>query len=111
MRSNEARHEAVMQAEDRSERVQARTPTGGQQQGIVGSCGLLRVSEVADLAGISEDSIRRAVSSGSLPAYKIGRCIRIDPGDLQKWLEFQRYQPGGSVTQFVAMPASTDYRW
>jgi hypothetical protein len=34
MQSSEARHEAVMQAEDRPERVKTRTPTAGQQDRI-----------------------------------------------------------------------------
>jgi hypothetical protein len=33
MRSNEARHEAIMQAEDRSVRVQARISAAGRKQG------------------------------------------------------------------------------
>jgi excisionase family DNA binding protein len=63
------------------------------------------------MVGVSSDSIRRAISSESLPAYKIGRSVRIRYGDLKEWLEANRYRASESVTQNVTVPVTVNYRW
>lgn len=35
--------------------------------------------------GVSDSTIRRAIEDGSLKAFKPGKCILIDPVDLQVW--------------------------
>jgi excisionase family DNA binding protein len=72
---------------------------------------LLSIAQTANLAGVSADTIRRAVSSGSLTAYKIRGCVRIRMTDLEDWITKCRYRVGEAVTHGVEVPASTDYRW
>jgi len=72
---------------------------------------LLKVSEAAKRVGVSQDTIRRSYVSGSLPAHKIRGCVRIRLGELDEWLEAQRYQARESVTETVTLPVATDYRW
>jgi len=38
------------------------------------------VAEFASKMSVSEDTIRRGIASGKIPAVKIGRQYRIDPG-------------------------------
>ena len=47
----------------------------------------LKVSEVADLLQISQNTIYRAIKSGSLRAAKFGTVWRVSPADLQRWIE------------------------
>lgn len=69
------------------------------------------ISAVADMVGMSSDTIRRAIASESLPAYKIGRSVRVDYGDLYRWLESNRYRAREPVTQNVTTPIAADFRW
>ena len=41
----------------------------------------LTISECAKLGGVSENTIRRRIAAGELPAYKLGRSIRIQEAD------------------------------
>jgi len=43
----------------------------------------------AELA-LSERTIRRAIAAGDLPAYKVGKSVRIRRADLEAWLESKR---------------------
>ncbi len=96
MQSNEARHQQVMEAED------------PPNQSLTA---LYSVAAVANMVGVSPDSVRRAIASEALPAYKIRRCIRISQSDLEDWLEGRRYRASASVTQSVSIPVAMSYRW
>ena len=48
---------------------------------------LLRIAEVADLLQLSTKTIRRRIQDGRLPARFIARQWRIDPRDLQRFIE------------------------
>lgn len=96
MESNSSQWTKVMQANDDSEQ---------------GGTSFHSVSAVASMVGVSSDSIRRAIASESLPAYRIGRSVRIRYGDLKEWLEVNRYRASESVTQNVTIPATVSYRW
>jgi len=96
MQSNEDQWTTTMKAEDSGERY---------------AVGFHTVSAVANMVGVSSDSIRRAIASESLPAYKIGRSVRVRYSDLEEWLEANRYQALESVTQNVTVPATVDFRW
>ena len=48
---------------------------------------LLRIAEVADLLQISAKTIRRRIQDGRLRAYFIAQQWRIDPRDLQRFIE------------------------
>jgi excisionase family DNA binding protein len=50
---------------------------------------LLLVDEVAELARVSPDKVRRAVRAGNLDAIRIGpgaRLLRFRPTDVDAWL-------------------------
>lgn len=39
---------------------------------------------------LSERTLRRAISAGELPAYKVGKSVRIRRTDLDAWMESKR---------------------
>lgn len=51
---------------------------------------LVKVSEVAARCQVDALTVRRWIDRGELPAYKIGREWRIDPGALEAFLEARR---------------------
>jgi len=51
---------------------------------------LLSVPETADQLGISEKSVRRAVTRGDLVAHRIGRLLRIAEDDLAAFVAVRR---------------------
>lgn len=48
---------------------------------------LLRVTEVAQLLGISRSYAYEMVQRRQLPALRLGRAIRVPLGALERWLE------------------------
>jgi excisionase family DNA binding protein len=44
------------------------------------------VKTAAALTDLSESSIREAIDKQELPAYRVGRAIRITAADLEEWL-------------------------
>jgi excisionase family DNA binding protein len=46
----------------------------------------LTVQEVAELLGVSDKHIYEMVADGTLPAFYIGRSVRLDPQDIADWL-------------------------
>ena len=48
--------------------------------------GLLTVREFARFLGASEKTVRRLIASGQLRCVRFGRAVRIDPGDVSRWL-------------------------
>jgi excisionase family DNA binding protein len=55
---------------------------------------LLTVREVADRLGVHEQTVRRKIHSGVLPAVRLGARgtpLRIDADELERWL----YDGGG----------------
>jgi excisionase family DNA binding protein len=53
----------------------------------------LTVADVAKQLQISEDTVRRWIKSGKLPALKIGKEWRVDPEELKAFLAQSRKQP------------------
>lgn len=53
---------------------------------------LLTVTEVAQIVGLSEWAVRRAIHDGQLPAFKPRGRLRIDEADLELWLDGTRVQ-------------------
>ena len=52
---------------------------------------LLSSKKAAEYLGVSPNTIRKFVSDGKLPAYKIGdKLIKFDPEDLNKYLAAHR---------------------
>ena len=48
--------------------------------------GFLRISEAAQMSGLSEFTIRREIREGRLTARRIGRCVRITDEALGDWM-------------------------
>lgn len=51
---------------------------------------LLTVHQVAAQWGVSERTVRRLIATGRLRCIRIGRLVRIDPGDVSRWLSARK---------------------
>ena len=51
----------------------------------------LTVQEVAELLGVSDKNIYEMVADGTLPAFYVGRSVRLDPQDIADWLRKKRF--------------------
>ena len=54
---------------------------------------LLTVADVADLTGLSESAIYRAVANGELSASRLRGRLRVLFSDLEMWIETNRVRP------------------
>lgn len=54
----------------------------------------LSTAEASDHLGVTLRTLYRLVNEGRLPAYKIGRVIRIKEDDVERFIEGARIQPG-----------------
>ena len=52
----------------------------------------ISLNELQEMLSIGRTKAYDLVTSGDLPAVRIGRSIRISKQDLTDWLERQRYQ-------------------
>jgi len=48
---------------------------------------LLTVSEVAEATGLSSNAVYRAIAAGELRASKLRRRLRVQPADLDAWID------------------------
>ena len=48
---------------------------------------LLRIPQVAEAAEMSPRKIHALVASGELPSVRIGRSVRVDVRDFDRWLD------------------------
>jgi len=70
------------------------------------------VSQIAGMTGLSQDSVRREISCGSLTAHRFRRMWRIKDQDFEAWANRSRYCPTAGVTfTYELASASEDYRW
>lgn len=46
----------------------------------------LTVRETAELLGVSDKHIYELAAGGTLPAFHVGRSVRLDPQDVADWL-------------------------
>ena len=46
----------------------------------------LTVRETAELLGVSDKHIYELAADGTLPAFHVGRSVRLDPQDVADWL-------------------------
>ena len=51
----------------------------------------LSLKDVQQLLGIGRTKTYELVTTGELPAVRIGRCIRVNRRELDEWLQAQRY--------------------
>lgn len=54
----------------------------------------LSTAEASERLGVTLRTLYRLVDEGRLPAYKIGRVIRIKEDDVEAFIESARIQPG-----------------
>jgi excisionase family DNA binding protein len=57
---------------------------------------LLEVSHVAYRLSLSEDYVRRLIRAKKIPVIRLGARYRIDPLDLQAFIEAQRVNGNGN---------------
>jgi len=50
----------------------------------------LRVQDIVDRMGVTDETVRSWIRKGMLPAIKIGRDYFIEPADFEKFLEDRR---------------------
>lgn len=53
----------------------------------------LTVQEVAELLGVSAKHLYEMVADGTLPAFYVGRSVRLDPQDIADWLRKKKLAP------------------
>ena len=51
----------------------------------------LSLKDVQQMLGIGRTKTYELVTTGELPAVRIGRCIRVNRQELDEWLRAQRY--------------------
>ncbi|MDP9439049.1 MAG: helix-turn-helix domain-containing protein [Actinomycetota bacterium] len=54
----------------------------------------LKIPELSRRLGVSEPTVRRMVRGGKLPSVFVGGAYRVSEGDLEKYLEGAKVQPG-----------------
>lgn len=59
-----------------------------------GAGGWMGTTEAAERLGIVPRTLYRLLDEGKIPAYKLGRVIRIEVDDLDAFLEEHRVPPG-----------------
>ena len=57
-------------------------------------CRLLSVVQAAEYLGVSAWHVRRLVWGGDLPAVRMGRLVRLDRIDLDKFIDEQKFRNG-----------------
>jgi len=51
---------------------------------------LLKAADVAKILNISQSLVYRMLQRGKIPSIRINQSIRVDPGDLQQFIENNR---------------------
>lgn len=54
---------------------------------------LLKVEEAAEALGMSPRHVRRLVQERRIAFHRFGRSIRIDPADIEAYVEASRVEP------------------
>jgi excisionase family DNA binding protein len=55
--------------------------------------GLYSVREVAHRLGVHPETIRRLIHDGRLEAVRVGRVLRVEPSELERFISRQRVKP------------------
>ncbi|MFN0090129.1 MAG: helix-turn-helix domain-containing protein [Acidimicrobiales bacterium] len=51
---------------------------------------LLSCADAAELLGIQPNTLRRLIEHGRLPAYRVGRLVKLRPEDLDEYVRRNR---------------------
>jgi len=68
----------------------------------------LTVAEVAEMLKLNQQTVRNWIDQGSLPAFRVGRRVRIKRSDLQRVLN-EGYSSGGRAAARPAGPSAEDF--
>jgi excisionase family DNA binding protein len=67
----------------------------------------MSTGEVARYLGVNTRTLYRMIDEGELPAYKFGRVIRLQEGDVLAFVERARIAPG-SLEHLYPVPSRTE---
>lgn len=67
----------------------------------------LKIKDVADLLHVSESTIRRWLTQGKIPAYKLNHEYRFDRNELEAWVLSQRTTPENNEISLKEEPTTT----
>jgi excisionase family DNA binding protein len=73
-----------------------------------GTDSFLTVAEVAALLKLNQQTVRNWIDQGSLPAFKVGRRVRIRRSDFERVLE-RGYSGGSGSVGTDAGPSADDF--
>lgn len=45
------------------------------------------LSSASPMVGLCDRTLRRAISNGELPGYKVGRALRVRVDELDRWMQ------------------------
>lgn len=54
--------------------------------GAVDPAALLTIEQVADMTGLTDKAVQRAVATGALEAYQCGKVVKVKGADVRRWL-------------------------
>ncbi len=52
--------------------------------------GLIDIAGLAERLGVTERFVRRLIAERRVPFFKVGKFIRFDSNDIDRWIEAQR---------------------
>ncbi len=55
---------------------------------------LLNISQAAEMLGIKPVTLRLWISLKKIPYYKIGKCIKFKPSEIEAFINATRVEPG-----------------
>ncbi|WP_407493990.1 helix-turn-helix domain-containing protein [Pseudooceanicola sp. MF1-13] len=47
----------------------------------------INVKEVCEMTGLGETFVRISIATGDLPAFKVGKNVRLRRSDVREWME------------------------
>ena len=68
---------------------------------------MMNTKELAEFLSLSEDHIRRLVSQRSIPFVRMGRAVRYDPCDIEKWLSTKRVYTKKEINEIATTYVAT----
>lgn len=67
----------------------------------------LSSAEAAKRLGVTPRTLYRFIDSGQLPAYRLGRVIRLQEADIDAFIEASRIEPG-TLDHLYPEPAASE---
>ena len=67
----------------------------------------MSTNNAAARLGITSRTVYRFIDAGDLPAYKFGRVIRIQCGDVDAFIEASRVKPGALTHLYPPLDGDT----